>query len=73
MRQSVASPGRVLQGNLDPAILLGGPEVTRTAVHGLLESVPRDGHVVNLGHGILPETPMESVQALLEVVHAEAG
>lgn len=63
---------RALQGNLDPAILLAGPEPTRRAARELLARTPPTGHIVNLGHGILPETPLESVHALVEVVHAEA-
>ena len=63
--------GKALQGNLDPACLLAGPETTRAAAEVLLASVPVRGHIVNLGHGILPEVPIESVEALIEVVHAE--
>lgn len=62
---------RALQGNLDPAVLLAGPEATRDATESLLARVAPVGHVVNLGHGILPQTPLASVEALLEVVHAE--
>ncbi len=62
-----------LQGNLDPAILLAGPETTRRAAANLLRRVPAKGHIVNLGHGILPPTPLDSVHALVEVVHGEAG
>ncbi len=58
-----------LQGNLDPAILLAGPEATRRAAKELLRKVPAPGHIVNLGHGILPPTPLDSVHALVEVVH----
>ena len=64
---------KALQGNLDPALLLAGPETTRAAARALLASVPRRGHVVNLGHGLLPPTPLESVEALIEVVHGEEG
>ena len=65
--------GVALQGNLDPAILLGGARATADATRALLSRVPSAGHIVNLGHGILPETPLESVQSLLDVVHAEAA
>ena len=58
-----------IQGNLDPAILLAGPEATTAAAAELLEQVPSTGHIVNLGHGILPTTPVASVEALVEVVH----
>lgn len=63
--------GRALQGNLDPAVLLAGPEATARAAAALLTRTPPRGHIVNLGHGILPETPLESVQALVDTVHAE--
>jgi uroporphyrinogen decarboxylase len=63
--------GKMLQGNLDPAILLAGPEATARAARALLARVPARGHAVNLGHGILPETPIASVEALIEAVHAE--
>ncbi len=62
---------RAIQGNLDPAILLAGPDAVRTATRELLERVPARGHVVNLGHGITPNAPIESVQALIETVHQE--
>ncbi len=63
---------RALQGNLDPAVLLAGPGPTARAARALLQRVPARGHVVNLGHGILPGTPLESVQALVDAVYAEA-
>ena len=65
-------PERAVQGNIDPAILLGGAEVTRTAARELLERVKPQGHIVNLGHGILPTTPIASVEALIETVEEEA-
>ena len=63
--------GRAIQGNLDPAILLAGAEATQRATKALLGAVPALGHVVNLGHGILPETPIDSVHAMIDVVHEE--
>jgi len=65
-------PERAVQGNIDPAILLGGPDATRAAAAGLLEQVDAKGHIVNLGHGILPTTPIASVEALIETVAGEA-
>jgi uroporphyrinogen decarboxylase len=61
-----------LQGNLDPCALLAGPEATVRAAQSVLDrgrALP--GHVFNLGHGILPTTPLSSVEALVELVHAE--
>ena len=60
-----------LQGNLDPAVLLGPPEVVRDRARAVLEDAGnRPGHIMNLGHGILPETPIASVEALVETVAA---
>ena len=61
--------GVALQGNLDPAALLAPPEQVRERARDVLaraEDLP--GHIMNLGHGILPETPIESVEALVETV-----
>ena len=62
-----------LQGNIDPAVLVAGARETRTVAEALLRDVRPTGHIVNLGHGILPQTPLESVDALVEAVHAEAA
>jgi len=58
-----------VQGNLDPALLLGPPEGVTAAVrqlHGALEGRP--GHVFNLGHGLLPTTPIASIAAFVDAV-----
>lgn len=65
-------PCRAVQGNIDPAVLLGGNPATRRAAEDLLRRVDRRGHIVNLGHGLLPETPLASIDALVEAVHNEA-
>jgi uroporphyrinogen decarboxylase len=70
LRQRLGPP-KALQGNLDPAVLLAGPDATRLAARELLAHVPALGHIVNLGHGIMPETPIDSVHALVDVVHTE--
>jgi uroporphyrinogen decarboxylase len=64
-------PERAVQGNLEPAILTACPEATRAAAQELLATAAPRGHIVNLGHGILPQTPLASVEALVEVVHSE--
>ena len=64
-------PQRAVQGNLEPAILTAGAATTETAARELLAATPARGHIVNLGHGILPQTPLESVAKLVEVVHSE--
>ena len=62
---------RAVQGNLDPAVLLAGPGAVRRATAQLLADVAPRGHVVNLGHGVLPGTPLASVEALVETVREE--
>jgi uroporphyrinogen decarboxylase len=62
-----------LQGNLDPVILFAQPERIREETVRVLKSYGAGpGHVFNLGHGILPETPPEHAAALIEAVHAES-
>jgi uroporphyrinogen decarboxylase len=59
-----------IQGNLDPVVLLGARETIQERVVQILRSVQgRPGHIFNLGHGILPQTPVENVQAVVEMVH----
>ncbi len=56
-----------LQGNLDPMVLCGSKEKIREKVDHLLTSMKHDpAYIFNLGHGILPETPFENVQFLVE-------
>ncbi len=61
---------RAIQGNLDPVILFAEPEVIEKAVRTILGAIGnRPGHIFNLGHGILPKTPVDHVIALVEMVH----
>ena len=58
-----------VQGNLDPAVLFAPLPELRARVHELLKRTgSRPGHIFNLGHGILPETPVENVKACVEIV-----
>jgi uroporphyrinogen decarboxylase len=61
---------RAIQGNLDPAALLGPWEIVeRKARDVLARASGRPGHVFNLGHGVLPETPVGQLQRLVDLVH----
>lgn len=61
---------KAVQGNLDPTVLFASPEEIRRRAHSLMdEAGPETGHIFNLGHGILPQTPMENAIALVEAVH----
>ncbi len=58
-----------IQGNLDPVALFAPLPELRTKVTDLLKRTGnRPGHIVNLGHGILPETPVENVKAVVQIV-----
>ncbi len=59
-----------IQGNLDPSVLLASCQVIEGHVRKILESAGnRPGHIFNLGHGVLPETPVENVIFMVETVH----
>lgn len=65
-------PDRAIQGNLDPTLLLGPLERVFEATDDVLARAGgRPGHIFNLGHGILPTTPLEHVQALARYVHQQ--
>ena len=61
---------KAIQGNLDPAVLLTDPaEIRRRAKQILDQAAGRPGHIFNLGHGVLPQTPVENAIALVDAVH----
>ena len=62
--------GKALQGNVDPGVLLGTPEGVREAVFAARRAAGPVGHIVNLGHGILPPTPIENVAAFVAAARA---
>ncbi|HEX9094723.1 MAG TPA: uroporphyrinogen decarboxylase [Candidatus Dormibacteraeota bacterium] len=62
---------RGIQGNLDPALLLGPWPVIEDGARRVIEAAGgRPGHIFNLGHGVLPDSPVEHLQRLVEYVHA---
>lgn len=63
-----------IQGNLDPVVLFAGREVVeRQAADVLTRARGRPGHIFNVGHGILPGTPVDTVAALIDFVHGWRG
>jgi uroporphyrinogen decarboxylase len=58
--------GIAIQGNLDPCVLLGPKERIASKTREILEQAGPTGHVLNLGHGILPPTPVENARAFIE-------
>lgn len=57
-----------VQGNLDPVSLYAPPAEIRRRVRSILEEAGPVGHVFNLGHGVLPDTPIEGVHAMIDAV-----
>ena len=57
-----------LQGNLDPCWLYAPPATIRTRTHEMLAAFGGRGHIANLGHGILPDVPVEHARAFVDAV-----
>jgi uroporphyrinogen decarboxylase len=69
-----APAGKALQGNLDPAVLLAPWEVVESRAREVLARArTTEGHVFNLGHGVLPETNPSVLARLTDLVHAETA
>ena len=67
-------PGKALQGNLDPAIMLAPWEVIERRAIGVLEAGrTAEGHVFNLGHGVLPQTDPGVLARLTDLVHSASA
>jgi uroporphyrinogen decarboxylase len=70
----IVGPDRGVQGNLDPALLLGPFERVTAAANRILDAVAgRRGHIFNLGHGVLPDTDPADLARLVELVHARTS
>jgi uroporphyrinogen decarboxylase len=63
--RALAGPRIAVQGNLDPAILFAPQEKIRQATLGIVDELGGHGHILNLGHGILPHTPVEHAQLFI--------
>lgn len=64
---------KALQGNLDPAVLFSNPEKIKKEARKVLEGFGKgNGHIFNLGHGILPKTPVDNVMALVDFIKNES-
>jgi uroporphyrinogen decarboxylase len=69
-----AGPGKALQGNLDPAVLLAPWDVVAERAREILtRGRAAEGHVFNLGHGVLPDTDPDILARLADLVHAESA
>jgi uroporphyrinogen decarboxylase len=64
-------PSIAIQGNLDPAVVLAGWEVAKDRVREVLRDGGGDGHIFNLGHGVLPGTDPDVLSRVVELCHTE--
>ncbi len=64
--RKLAGPRIGIQGNLDPALLYAPQDVLRAKTREILEELSGVGHILNLGHGILPTTPVENAQLFIQ-------
>jgi len=71
LREQIGS-GIALQGNVDPCVLLGPEEGVRRAAHEAVESTGGVGHILNLGHGILQQTPVQNARAFVQAGQSAA-
>ncbi len=68
--QAAGFDNLALQGNLDPCALLGTPETIAEGVQEILKKAGPTGHIMNLGHGIMPMVPVENARAFIEAAKA---
>lgn len=68
--QAAGFDNLALQGNLDPCALLGTPETIAESVREILKKAGPTGHIMNLGHGIMPMVPVENARAFIEAAKA---
>jgi uroporphyrinogen decarboxylase len=69
--REIVGPEFAVQGNLDPVLLMAPKELLVERVTSILEQADAgNGYIFNLGHGVLPPTPTESVDAVIETVHS---
>ena len=62
---------RAVQGNLEPAALLGKPAMVVERTEAVLRAAgDRPGHIFNLGHGVLPDSPLDNLKLMVDTVHA---
>ncbi|CAM5353754.1 Uroporphyrinogen decarboxylase OS=Streptomyces pilosus OX=28893 GN=hemE PE=3 SV=1 [Streptomyces pilosus] len=67
-------PGKALQGNLDPTVLFAGREAVETKAREVLDSAADlEGHIFNLGHGVMPNTDADALTRLVEYVHTQTA
>jgi uroporphyrinogen decarboxylase len=67
-RRRLSGSELALQGNLDPCWLYAAPSIIRERTHRMLDAFGGKGHIANLGHGILPDVPVDHARAFVDAV-----
>ncbi len=67
-RAAMALPGRALQGNLDPGVLMGTSNDIHSRTLAMLNQAPQRGYIANLGHGITPDVPVAAMETFVQTV-----
>ncbi|MCX8070120.1 MAG: uroporphyrinogen decarboxylase [Thermodesulfovibrionales bacterium] len=66
----IVKNSKSIQGNLDPCVLMGSKDTIKKRTEEIINSATLSkGHIFNLGHGVLPETPVDNVKYLVDIVH----
>ncbi len=68
LRKAARLTGKVVQGNLDPAVLFASETEVKRHTKAMLQRAPEVGYIANLGHGIWPDTPIAGVEAFLTAI-----
>lgn len=72
--RSIINGRASLQGNMDPTILYSNPDRIRQEVRSILDKYgPSPGHIFNLGHGVLPDVPVDNVKVFVDTVKSESS
>ncbi len=66
--RKITNNGITLQGNFDPTRLYSSPKIIKEMVHKMIDEFGKDKYIVNLGHGILPDIPVENAEAFIQAV-----